>query len=283
MLSVILGLINVIPLGIANAMSRKPSQTIGGKKLMFFRQIITSLGLLIILLFNLKTTHFDTKMIIFTFIISIICYFAVLTMYKAIEVGKVGIVSPINSSYVIYSLILTTLFFKTTTTALQLYSVIAIIIGIIFISLNFKDIKSGEKKGFKGIAPAFFSSLFFGLFFFLAQFSNRTLGPFLTSFLIELSMFIYVAIDLRKIDIRLDEIKKISGIIIWVGALNVLAITAFYYGLSATNPAIFLVISSSSPLVMIFYGHFVFKEKLMIQQYAAALLILAGICIIAIK
>jgi len=283
MLSIILGLINVIPLGIANSMSRKPSQAIGGKNVLFYRQIVTSIGLTIVLLFNLKTAHFDLKYIVLTFIISIICYFAMLTLYKSIEVGKVGIVSPISSSYVIYSVILTTLFFKTPISGNQIISIAAIIIGALLINLNFRDIRSGKKSIIEGVIPAFWSSIFFGVFFFLIQFPNKVLGPFLTAPLIEIAMFACVAIDLNKKRKKVADSKITFNTIFWIGLLTVIATTAFYYGLSICNASIFLVISSSSPMVVILYGYFVFKEKLTLQQYAAVLLILAGICTIAIK
>jgi len=282
MLGIILGIVNVTLMGITNAMSRVPSKLIGQKKLMFFRQIVTIIGLGIILLFTLKSTTFDIKYIIFALLISIIVYFAMLLMYKAFEIGNLGIVSPIASSSVIYSVILTTFFFHFPMKSIQVISMAVIVVGILLISTNFKEIKGSKSN--KGVIPAILTSLLFGVFFFFAQISNRVLGPYLNAFLFEVGMFICVVIDLYLTKEKLIKVDKGTiDFIILLGILSVISITAYYCGFKvAANPAIFLVISAPSPLVATIYSSIVYKEKLTLQQYFAGFLILAGICTISL-
>ena len=110
-LGIIFGLLSMIGLGLSGAISKVPNKEVGEKRTIFFRNIFVVLLLIILLLIFLKSTTFKTQFILIGLGISIISYPAIISFYKGIKVGKVGIVSPIAHSATIFTVIFSMIFF----------------------------------------------------------------------------------------------------------------------------------------------------------------------------
>jgi len=276
---IIFGLIAMIGFGLSNAMSQTPSRKIGSRRTILFRNIFVSILLLITLLFFLKDSSFDLKYILIAFSISFIGYIPLATFLKGLKVGKVGIVSPIANSSVIFTVILSIVFFNESLSPEQIASIILIVIGIILISLNFKDLKKSNLfKISSGIPYALTSCFLWGIVFFLFKIPVTVLGPILTSFIIEFGILIFNAISLKisKISFSIPEKKTLLHILI-IAFFGTLGTLFFNLGIAVSDVSIVAAITFSSPLVAVLYGKFVYKEKLEIQQWIAIAVILVGV------
>ena len=280
---IIFGLIAMLGFGLGSAISQVPIKKIGSRWVIFIRSIFMSLMLFLVLLLFLSETNFSPLYIFITFVIALIGYIPLVTFYKALKLGKVGIISPISSSSVIFTVLLSIIFFKESLSAIQLFSILLIIIGIIFISINFKDLKNSHLLSISsGVPYALISCLGWGLIFFLLKIPVNVIGPILTTFIIEFGNLIYSGANLKLSKIKLKTIDKKTFIYIFALAICiVVAGLAYNYGIKVADVSIVAAISSSRPLVATLYGKFVYKDKLKTQQYFAILLIVLGIVMIS--
>ena len=282
-MGIIFGLISMLGFGLGNGISQVSIKKIGTRRVIFFRSIFMSLILFIVLLFFLSETDFSPTYILITFVISLIGYIPLVTFYKALKIGKVGIISPIASSSVIFTILFSIIFFKESLSIAQLFSILLIMLGIILISINFKDIRNSHLfKTSSGVPFALITCVLWGLVFFLFKIPVNVLGPILTSFIVEFGNLIYSGTNLKisKIGFQLPDKRILTYIILL--AICITVGTLFYnFGIRVSNVSIIAALYSSNPLVATLYGKFVYKEKLKIQQYFAILLILIGIVLIS--
>jgi len=278
---ILYGIFSALGIGFANTLSKIPSQKIGAEKLLFFRTILTTLFLLIVLLFF--GGKFDLSMILFSLLISSIAYIAMLSMYKGFAVDKIGIVSPIASSYSVLTIILSAIFLNVTLRPAQTISIVVIIIGVIIINLNIKNkfnirtVAQSNKGIFFGLVAAFV----YGIFFFLAQIPTRVLGQYETAFLFELGILIFSSLVLlfskKLMTIKLPDDQN-KFYIFLVAIFSVASILLLYTGLKNINYAgVVLALNSCAPLVVIVLGCIIYKEKLTTLQKIAGVVIVAGI------
>ncbi len=269
--------------GLGNGISQVPIKKIGARRVIFFRSIFMSLILFMVLLFFLSETDFSPTYILITFVISLIGYIPLVTFYKALKIGKVGIISPIASSSVVFTILFSIIFFKESLNQMQLFAILVIIFGIVLISINFKDIKNSNLfKISSGVPFALITCVLWGLVFFLFKIPVNVLGPILTSFIIEFGNLVYSGINLKisKIGFKLPDKKTLTYIFIL--ALCVTVGSLFYnLGIRVSDVSIVAALYSSNPLVATLYGKFVYKEKLKMQQYFAIFLMLIGIVLVS--
>lgn len=282
-LGIIFGLIGMLGFGLANGISKVPITRIGYIKTIFFRGIFVSLLLLAATLLFLPEINFAATYILIAIAISFLGYFPLATFFKALEVGKVGIISPIANSSVIFTILFSIIFFKESLTLVQIFSILLIVLGVILISVNFKDIKNSQiLKISSGIPYALVTTLLWGVVFFLLKIPVNIIGPFLTAFILEFGIFIFSSIHLRisKISFKVPD-KNVLAYIFFIAFFSGAALLAFNLGIRVSDVSIVAALTAANPLVVLVYGKLVYKEKLALQQYVAAFLILAGIILIS--
>ncbi len=275
------GILSALTIGFANALSKKPGLKIGADRLLFFRTILTCVFLLIV--FLVYGGKYDLPMIGFALLISLLAYAATLAMYHGFTLDKVGLVSPIASTYSVITIILSVIFFHVALKSSQIIAITVILVGVVLINLNLRKKMSLKlfTQSNRGIVLALITSLAYGIFFFLAQIPTRVLGQYETSFLFELGILIFSLLFLgfqKKINmLRIPDKENFLHIFL-VAAFTVISVLLFYTGLKSVNYAsIVLALNSSAPLVVILLGRILYKEKLSRLQIFAGLIITAGI------
>jgi len=282
-LELVFGLLAMLGYGLSNAMAKVPARKLGSRNAIFLRGIFVSLLLLIILLSFSRETSFSPTYILIGFIISVVAYLGFNTFYKALELGKVGIVSPIANSSVIFTIVLSIFFFNESLTWIQVFSIVLITIGIMLISINFKDLENSHLFEISsGIPFALVTCLLWGLVFFLYKIPIIILGPILTSFIIEFGMLISAGTDLKISKTYSNLPNKKETIHIFFVALFGAAGTLFFsLGVNMSDVSVVAALAFANPLISTIYGKFLYKENLSIPQYVAIFLMLTGIILIS--
>lgn len=283
-ISVIFGVISMFGFGLSNAIAQIPAKKIGGKRTAFFRSFFITILFLMFLPF-LGEINFSVKYILITVGISLIGYVALVSFYNALSKGKVGLISPVANSAVIFTVIFSTIFFRESLILVQWISISIIIIGIILTSLDFRDIKNSNLlKVSSGIPYALITCLLWGLVFFLFKIPVTVLGPILTSLVSELGIMIFSEIDLRisKIHFKFPDKKTLYSIFL-VAFFGAIGLLFFNLGINQEYSSVSIVaaIAFANPLIATLYAKIVYKEELNTQQWVAVLLILIGIITIS--
>ena len=282
-IGILFGFIAMLGFGLSNAIAKVPIQKIGGEKTILYRNIIISILLFLILLFFGQAAVFSIKYIFIAFLIAVIGYVPLLLFYKALNLGKVGIISPIANSSIIFTVLFSIIFFHESITFGQGTSIAFIILGIILISLNLKDLKNSHiLKISSGIPYALVTALLWGAVFFLWKIPVNVLGPILTSFVIEFGTLISGAVYIyaTKKDFKTPD-KKMWIYIFFIAIGGIIGSLFFNMGIKNHDVSIVAPITFASPLVVTLYGKFVYKEKLSKVQYLAIFFIVLGIIFVS--
>jgi len=280
---VLFGLLAMFGYGLSNALAKIPSQAIGSKKTILYRNIFVSAILLVALLVFLKESVFNLNYILITLAISLIGYIPVVSFYKALSLGKLGVISPIANSSVLFTVLFSFLFFKEKLSLIQLLAILVITAGIVFSSLNFKEFKSSRLfKISSGVPFALISCFLWGLVFTLFKIPVNVLGPVLTSFVLEFGMIFYSTFHLKlyRVSFKAPP-KRIMAYLFGVALFAAMGTLCFNLGITKAQVSLVAAFTFANPLVAVLYGKLVYKEKLKKQQWLAIGLILAGIVSLA--
>jgi len=280
---IIFGLIAMFGFGIANALVKIPTKKIGIIRTIFVRGIFSSLMLFLILLFFLPETNFDLTYIFIAVIIAIIGYIPLATFFKAIKSGKVGIITPIANSSIIFTVLLSIIFLKESLLATQILAILLIVVGIILTSINFKDLKNSNLFRLEsGIPYALVSAILWGVVFFLLKIPVNVLGPILTSFIVEFGIMIFSILHIKVANDPFNfPNRKMLIHIFFIALFAIVGSLFFNLGIERSSVSIVAALTFSAPLVSTLYGKIVYKEKLTTIQYSALFLILLGVILIS--
>lgn len=282
-MGVVFGLAAMAGFGLHTAISQGPVRSVGSVRTIFFRNIFTSAILLLGVLFYKEHAMLSFKYAGIALAISFAGYIPLVTFYRALDAGKVGVVTPIANSSVIFTVMFSMLFFGESLSGVQMISVLLIVLGIALISVDFRDFSNSSLFSMRsGVPYALVTSVLWGLVFFLFKIPVDVLGPILTAFLTEAGIMIFAAMNMGISRIRFSvpgrrDMRQIFAASFF-GALGAL----FYnYGITAAEVSIVAALTFANPLVSTAYAKIVYKEKLSALQYGAIVLMIAGIIMIS--
>jgi len=276
---IIFGLISMLGFGLSSSLSPIPAKRLGVMNAVFFRGIFMCLIFILLLPFFLSGTTFSSKYILIALAISVLAFIPLSTFLKALSIGKLGIITPIANSSIIFTVLFSILFFNESLNTVQLGSILLILLGIILISINFKDIKNSHIfKMSSGIPYALLTCVLWGLMFSLYKIPVMVLGPILTALIIEIGIFIISLIQILKTGKKINMPDKSTlNYLILLSIFTAIGGAFFNFGIMVAEVSIVAAISMANPLIATIYGKYVYKETINIQQYFAISFILIGI------
>lgn len=284
-LGITFGLIALFSAGFANFLIKIPCQKIGPNKLIFYRNIFSTIFLTIILFLTLDQTNFSPKYIFITIGLSAFGYIPMYYFYKAAAIGKIGLVSPITSIDTLIAVLLALAIFNESLSGIQFFAIAGIIVGIVLLSIDLKQFKSSDiLKISSGVPYALIAAFGWGIWMVLIKFPVNHLGPYLTSLIIEAGAMVFAFFIMKKskTSVALDD-KKMLLYIIPISLFMVLWSLAYYQGIRIANVSVVLTLSSASPLIVTLLGRFFYKERLDKKQYFSIGLILIGVILLSMK
>lgn len=274
---IILGLLTMLGFGMSNALSRIPAQKIGGLRTIFYRGLGLSIVQLLILVF-LFPSGITKQGIAIAIAVAIFSYLPIMFFYKGLQIGKVGIMSPIANSSAIFTTLLATIFLGETLQVSQLTSGLVVVFGILLISINFRDFKNSHLFNLSSGAPyALAACILWGITFFLFKYPVSMVGPILTSFVVEFAILILCATHMRikkeDFSLPIGYGKYFTGIIFF----SVVGPLAYNYGIQTSSVSLMAMLYMANPLIATTYARFAYGEKLSLQQYAGIGLVILGV------
>jgi bacterial/archaeal transporter family protein len=206
---------------------------------------------------------------------------------KALNVGEVAIVSPLCSSYVLLTVILSVLFFKENPSPVQALAIFLIIIGIIILAFDFKSKKTQHLQKvsydkFKKALPFIaITAASWGVFYFLLKFISLDVGPVNAAAYIEMSVFIFF-IPLMLGNRFVKPNLKQAGLIALLGIIIAGATLSINYAIFKGWVSLAIPIQSSASVISLIGGMLLFKEKLNFIKIISLCLVILGLIIITL-
>ncbi|OGK16564.1 hypothetical protein A3H80_02840 [Candidatus Roizmanbacteria bacterium RIFCSPLOWO2_02_FULL_37_19] len=274
------GLVSMIGFGINNAMAQSISKKYGSLGAIIYRNAIIVMLLFITTLFYYSGNKFPLYHILFSVGIAFVGYVSLVSFMHAVKIGKIGVVVPIANSSSIFTVLFAVLFFSEILTLNKLIAIAIIITGVVLISVNIKDFKRSELFVLSsGIPYAFLTMILWGLVFALFRIPVKSLGPFFTTLIIELSILIFSCVHLfliKKESLK-KPVKSMIPSLLMFGLFGYLGSLFFNLGIQVAEVSIVAPIAFSAPAISVLYARLVYKEKLLLRQYIAVVCIIFGI------
>lgn len=279
------GLLGMLGYGISDFVAKKAIDKIGNLKTLFYTQLIGALFLFIYFFKDRSIPSFDLKNIISILLFGFFNMVGYLALYKSFEVGKLSIVSPISSSYVILASVISFLFFGETFTSLKIITLVLIICGIILTALDIKGIRNGLnwRDLSKGVPEALLMFLIFGIYVpFWDKFlegSGWVIWVILVRIILAIFLIIYRKV-IQKKDLSING-KSLFYLLIFIAFFEALASfgSSWGYHASSNTTSIVTAVSSAYPLITATLAFIFLKERLAKYQYVGIALIILGLAI----
>ena len=211
-----------------------------------------------------------------------LCYF------KALQLGDVNRVVPIDKSSTILTIILAFIFFKEEINVLRLVCVVLIAIGT-YMMITKKEISQEEQNKarashgwlFYAVLSAVFASFTSILGKVGIEGINSNLGTAIRTIVVLIMAWIVVFATGKQHTIKHIE-KKELGFFCLSGLATGGSWLCYYKALQDGLASVVVPIDKLSIVVSIVFSYFVFKEKLTIKSFTGLVLIIAGTLIMLV-
>lgn len=201
---------------------------------------------------------------------------------RALQIGDVNRVVPIDKSSTILTIILAFIFFREEISALKLVCVVLITIGT-YMMITKKEISQDEQDKTKGshgwLFYAVLSAVFASLTSILGKVGieeiNSNLGTAIRTAVVLIMAWIVVFVTGKQHTIKHIE-KNELGFICLSGLATGSSWLCYYKALQDGLASVIVPIDKLSIVVTIAFSYIVFKERLTIKSFAGLVLIIAG-------
>lgn len=220
----------------------------------------------------------STRTLVFLILSGIATGASWLCYFKALQLGDVNKVTPIDKSSTILTMILAIIFLKEGITWIKAAAIVLIAVGTFLMIEKKKTEGAGEQNG-KWLIYAFGSAVFASLTSILGKVGiegiNSNLGTAVRTIVVLIMAWIVVFVTKKQNTIR--SIDKKSWIFLILSGFATGGSWLCYYRALQTGPASVVVpIDKLSILITIGFAYLVFHEKLNRKSASGFVLIVAG-------
>lgn len=220
----------------------------------------------------------STRTLVFLILSGIATGASWLCYFKALQLGDVNKVTPIDKSSTILTMILAIIFLKEGITWIKAAAIVLIAVGTFLMIEKKKTEGTGEQNG-KWLIYAFGSAVFASLTSILGKVGiegiNSNLGTAIRTIVVLIMAWIVVFVTKKQNTIR--GIDKKSWIFLILSGFATGGSWLCYYRALQTGPASVVVpIDKLSILITIGFAYLVFHEKLNRKSASGLVLIVAG-------
>jgi drug/metabolite transporter (DMT)-like permease len=281
------GLLSMLGWGIADFLAAKSSRKIGYLPTYFWTQLIAFLIALIYFFLKFPTLNVNNLPQFLLFLLSAGILFMVgsLAFYKGFVVGQVSLVSPIGASWTTVTVILSVIFLKEILPINQIVAIILIILGIILVSTNLKEVFKMKKfLLLAGAKEGFIAMLTWGLSLFLIVPVSKTLGWFLPVLMLKLFglLFLLGYVMWTKQSLRINFQLSILTLLFFIGFLDLVAFFGYSFGVEGEYASTIAPVAASFPLVTVVLARIFIKEKIVLNQVFGIVGIIMGLILISL-
>ena len=266
-MGLISGLLTMFFWGIAIFFAALASRKVGNILTLFWMQVFGFLVGAIYFLFNVNALSFNhvIQFLPTLLIIALFQVIAYLAFYKGLQKGQVTLVSPLGASWSLITAILSIIFFREVLRINKLFAILLIMIGIIVISVNLKNlIRNKSLQLLTGVKEGIISMLGWGISLFLLISVTKELGWFLPAFifrfLILLLLTTYILYSKKSPLPKTDNFPWST--LLLIGLFDILAFFTYSLGVSSAYGSIVAPVSSANTLVTIVLSMIFLKEKM---------------------
>ena len=207
-----------------------------------------------------------------------------LFLIRSLQIGPVSVIAPLTTLFSVVSLALAYLFLDERLTLSQVTVISVALIGAVITVFKPGKINLVSSNLGIGIVLGFFATLIIGAQFFVQGAISKEVGWFLgVYFPMMFSIFGFVPIAFYKREIPWQKINiKIMGLLFMTSSMKIGAFFLFSRGAELGSIGIVSVAHTTYPVIPIFAGVLLFKERLSYSQVLGIVLLLSSLAILSV-
>lgn len=285
LLSILAGLGGMLGWGVSDFFANTTSERIGHTKTLFWSQIA---GLLLVVFLTLLIPiSLSTSPLLLTLSVVAGIGYAVgyLLFYKGFEIGNVSVVSAVVNLQTIFVMLIAYFLFEQTLSIIQIPAIFLVILGILLVSVNFKELTAGTVSLLAGVKETLISTILFGVIYWpLQEFIVEQTSWILTIIIIKVVALATISLiaGWQKESLLVTKVsRKQIFVLSLIGILEALAVVSVALGLTYGDSIIVAPISSALTLVTVGLAMMFLNEKLTRIQLVGILITISGIILSA--
>ena len=279
------GLVAALCWGTSDYMSRSQSERIGYYKTIVYSMLVTLVVLVALTPVVSPNLVASTPSLVALTIAGGLNFIAFTFLYRAFHKGVVSVVAPVAYTYPAVTTALSIALLGTLLSAVQIVAIAAIIVGVVFTSTRFSELRrslsgDGSANLTAGFLPALAASIFFGAAYLGVGYAAPIVSlviPVMVLRITGISMGVLLAPFLGQ------EIRPARGVfskeIATMGSLEAAGFLFLTYGISSGGGSLPVVtaISGMGGAVAASYGFVFLRERLEPNQIVGVVLSLLGV------
>jgi bacterial/archaeal transporter family protein len=211
---------------------------------------------------------------------SIVAFLGYLFLYLALERQELSLISSLDESWIIISILIAVIFFGETLGAVHIFSIIIVLLGALLISANFSKLRN--IKFISGSGYELLSLVFIGITVPLEKIVVGRVGE--ANAIFYLGVLILPLIFIARLFMKKKFVKpgRTLRIAIASGLFDGVAFVFYLLAIKETEISIVAPIIASSVVVSILLARIYLKERMTTKEIVGAILILIGVIILSV-
>lgn len=218
--------------------------------------------------------------------IAVLTAVAYLTLYRALELGPIALVSPLLASYAVFPVLLAVVFLDESLARLEIAGIAVTIAGAVVTSGDVRSLRGGVPTAKPALPWAVASTVLFGVAAYAVAWSARQVGWLPSLWLVRTStaaVFVLGAI-VALVVARPALRDRLPGRVVLLCALLGLADLAgtmsYSRGSEVGLVSIVTAVSATYPLIPVFGGIAFLDERPAINHYIGVAMVIAGLLLL---
>jgi len=220
---------------------------------------------------------------------SLLAAAAYATLYRALELGPVAVVSPVLASYAVIPVLLAVVLLGESLGPWQAAGVAVTISGAILTSTDLRALLAGTAERAAGLTLAIVSTLLFGVATFAMGWASQRAGFLPSLWLARLSIaavFLVAAVVIRSRggagEERVRRRRSALGLATAVGLVDLLGGLSYVRGAEVGLVSIVTAASATYPLLPVLGGVALLKERPAPNQYLGIAMVIGGLALLGL-
>jgi drug/metabolite transporter (DMT)-like permease len=208
-------------------------------------------------------------------------------LYRALELGPIAIVSPVLASYAVVPVMLSVFLLDESLGPWEIAGTCITILGAVVTSTDLRAIRAGTRTRPPGLPLAIVSTVVFGVATYVMGWAAREAGPLPSLWFGRLAMTLVILAAWVVVRMRARPRERSDGLLgapialaVLVGLAELLGSFAYARGSEIGLVSIVTVASATYPLIPVFGGIVLLRERPGPTQFVGVALVIGGLMLL---
>ncbi len=212
------------------------------------------------------------------------------TLYRALELGPIAIVSPVLATYAVVPVVLSVLLLDESLGTWEIAGTCVTILGAVITCTDLRAIRAGTRTRPPGLPLAIVSTLVFGVATYVLGWAAKEAGPLpslwfgrLATTVVTLLAWFVVRARARTTQGSNDLFGAPITLAVLVGLVELLGTFAYARGSEVGLVSIVTAASATYPLIPVLGGVVLFRERPAPTQFIGVAMVIGGLMLLAVS